>query len=175
MTEFFKMQYQQFQQAEMYTATWDMKLIISSMCWVAQSVQQLATDWMVQGSNPGGDEIFRTFPDQPWGPPSLLYNGYWIFPRGKERSQGVTLNPHPLLVPWSRKSRAIPLLSLWTVQPVQSLSACTRVHFTLFYLPCAGLRCDKLQVLCVLFSRVFCVKGLCLLYFHHAKEVFKSS
>jgi hypothetical protein len=26
-------------------------------------------------------------------------------------------------------SRAIPLLSLWAVQPVQSLSACTRVHF----------------------------------------------
>jgi len=27
-------------------------------------------------------------------------------------------------------SRAIPLLPLWTVRPVQSLSACTRVHFT---------------------------------------------
>jgi len=25
----------------------------------------------------------------------------------------------------------IPLLPLWAVQPVQSLSACTRVHFTL--------------------------------------------
>ena len=32
---------------------------------------------------------------------------------------------HSLLVPWSRKSRAIPLLLLWAVQPVQSLSACT--------------------------------------------------
>jgi hypothetical protein len=30
-------------------------------------------------------EIFRTCPDQPWGPPSLLYNGYRVFPRGKER------------------------------------------------------------------------------------------
>jgi hypothetical protein len=28
-------------------------------------------------------------------------------------------------VPWSRKSRAIPLLHLWAVRPVQSLSACT--------------------------------------------------
>jgi len=27
-------------------------------------------------------------------------------------------------------SRAIPLLPLWAVWPVQSLSACTRVHFT---------------------------------------------
>jgi len=31
-------------------------------------------------------------------------------------------------------SIAIPLLPLWTVQPVQSLSACTRLHFT-FSLP----------------------------------------
>jgi len=29
-----------------------------------------------------GDEIFRTCPDRPWGPPSLLYNGYRVFPRG---------------------------------------------------------------------------------------------
>ena len=28
-------------------------------------------------------EIFRTSPDRPWGPPSLLYNGYWVFPGGK--------------------------------------------------------------------------------------------
>ena len=29
-------------------------------------------------------EIFRTCPDRPWGPPSLLYNGYRVFPGGKE-------------------------------------------------------------------------------------------
>jgi len=28
-------------------------------------------------------EIFRTRPDRLWGPPSLLYNGYRVFPRGK--------------------------------------------------------------------------------------------
>jgi len=26
--------------------------------------------------------IFRTYPDRPWGPPSLLYNGYRVFPGG---------------------------------------------------------------------------------------------
>jgi hypothetical protein len=31
----------------------------------------------------------------------------------------VTLTPHPLLVPWSRNGRAIPLLPLWAVRPVQ--------------------------------------------------------
>ena len=40
----------------------------------------------------------------------------------------------PLLVPWSRKRRAIPLLSLWAVRPAQSLSACTRVHCDALYL-----------------------------------------
>ena len=48
---------------------------------------------------------------------------------GKERP-GRDANPSPLLVPWSRKDRAIPLLPLWALQPVQSLSACTRVTFT---------------------------------------------
>jgi len=47
--------------------------------------------------------------------------------------RGVALIPHLLLVPWSKKSRAIPLLPLWAVRPVQSLIACTRVHFTLLY------------------------------------------
>jgi hypothetical protein len=30
----------------------------------------------------GGGEIFLTCPDRPWGPPSLLYNGYRVFPGG---------------------------------------------------------------------------------------------
>ena len=31
---------------------------------------------------PVWDEIFSTLPDLPWGPPSLLYNGYRVFPGG---------------------------------------------------------------------------------------------
>ena len=60
--------------------------------------------------------------------------GTGSFP-GVKSGLGGTLTPHPLLVPWSRKSRAIPLLPLWAVRPVQGLSACTRVHFTLPYQP----------------------------------------
>jgi len=59
-------------------------------------------------------------------------NGYRIFPRSKEQL-GRDADPSPLLGPWSRKSRAIPLLPLWAVRPVQSLSACTRVHFIFTY------------------------------------------
>ena len=52
---------------------------------VAQSVLRLATGWTVRESNPRGSEIFRTCPDRPCGPPTLLYNGYRVFPGGKER------------------------------------------------------------------------------------------
>ena len=50
---------------------------------------------------------------------------------GVKCGRGVTLTSHPFLLPWSRKSRAIPLFPIWAVRPVQSLSDCTRVHFTL--------------------------------------------
>jgi len=53
---------------------------------LAQSVYRLATGWIVRGSNPGWGEIFRVCPDRPWGPPSLLYHGYRVFPVCKERS-----------------------------------------------------------------------------------------
>jgi len=46
------------------------------------------------GSNPGGGEIFCTCPDRPWGPPSLLYNRYQVFPGGKERP-GRDADPSP--------------------------------------------------------------------------------
>ena len=44
-------------------------------------------------------EIFRTCPDRPWGPPSLLYNGYRLFPGGKERPRrDADLSPLPTAV-----------------------------------------------------------------------------
>jgi hypothetical protein len=45
--------------------------------------------WTVQGLIPGGGEIFRTCPDQPWGPPNLLYNGYWVSSGGNRPGCGV--------------------------------------------------------------------------------------
>ena len=47
------------------------------------------SDWLRAGRSgdriPVGGEIFGTLPDWPWAPPSLLYNGYRVFPGGKER------------------------------------------------------------------------------------------
>jgi len=39
-------------------------------------------------------KIFRTCPDRPWGPPSLLYNGCPVFSGGKERP-GRDADPSP--------------------------------------------------------------------------------
>jgi len=61
---------------------------------VAQSVQWVATGWTARGWNPCGGTIFHTCPDQPWGPPSLLYNGYRVFPGSTERS-GRDADPSP--------------------------------------------------------------------------------
>ena len=44
--------------------------------------------------NPGVGEIFRTRQDRPWGPPSLLYNGYRFFPGDKKRP-GRDADPSP--------------------------------------------------------------------------------
>ena len=56
--------------------------------------------------------------------PSSCTMGTGSFPAVKS-GRGVTLTLHLLLVPWSKKSIAIPLLPLWAVRSVQSLSACT--------------------------------------------------
>jgi len=50
------------------------------------SLVGIATDYGLDGpgSNLGGKR-FSARPDRPWGPPSLLYNGYRVFPGGKVR------------------------------------------------------------------------------------------
>jgi hypothetical protein len=53
------------------------------------SVKRLAIGWTVLGSNPGEVKIFRTCPDRPWGPPSLLYNGYRVFQGVKRPGRGA--------------------------------------------------------------------------------------
>ena len=61
---------------------------------ITQSVQRLTTSWTVQGSSPGGSDIFRTRTDRPWDPPSLLYNGYRLsFPGLKRPGRGVDHPP----------------------------------------------------------------------------------
>ena len=79
----------------------------------------------------GGRDFFAPVQTGPGAHPTSCLMGTGSFP-GANSGRRVTLTFHPLLVPWSRKDRAIPLLPLLAVWPVQSLSACTRVHFTFF-------------------------------------------
>ena len=60
------------------------------------SVVGIATAYRLDGPGiePGVVEIFRTCPDRPWGPPSLLYNGYRVFPGGKVLP-GRDVDPSP--------------------------------------------------------------------------------
>jgi hypothetical protein len=48
----------------------------------------------IESRRGGGGEIFRTCPDRPWGPPSLLYNGYRAsFPAVVRPGRGVDHPP----------------------------------------------------------------------------------
>ena len=69
----------------------------------------------------------------PGAHPTSCIIGTGYFP-GVKSGRGVMLTPHPLLMPWSSERRAIPLLHLQAVRPVQSLSACVRVPFTFSFL-----------------------------------------
>ena len=61
---------------------------------IVQSVQRLATGWTVRELNPGEGEIFRTHPDRPCGPPSLVYSGYRVcFPGAKRLGRGLNHPP----------------------------------------------------------------------------------
>ena len=64
-----------------------------------------------------GGDIFRTCPDRPWGPPSLLYNAYRVFPGGKERP-GRDADPSPL-------SSAVAKKESYTSTPPMGRTACT--------------------------------------------------
>jgi len=63
-------------------------------------------------------EILRTSPDRPWGPPSLLYNGYRVSPGGKERP-GRDADPSP------PSSAVVKKGSSYTSTPPIGHTACT--------------------------------------------------
>ena len=55
------------------------------LLFVPASSVGVATGYILDrpGIEPRWGEIFCSCPDRPWGPPSLLYNGYLVFPRAK--------------------------------------------------------------------------------------------
>jgi hypothetical protein len=82
----------------------EIHLVLISV-WSRDSVVGTATRYGLEGPRIESrwGEIFRTYPDRLRGPPSLLYNGYRVFPGGKD-GRGVMMTTHSLLVPRLRKS-----------------------------------------------------------------------
>jgi len=68
-----------------------------------------------------GGEIFRTCPDRPWGPPSLLCDGYRVFPGGKDRP-GCDADPSPTSSAMVKKEQS------YTSTPPMGCTACTEPH-----------------------------------------------
>jgi hypothetical protein len=101
------------------------------------SVVGIATGYGLDG--PGIESrwgrVFRTCPDRVWRPPSLLYNGYRVFP-GSEERPGRDADPSPSSSAVGHERVELHLyFPLWAVRPVQSLSSCIRVHFTFTAFP----------------------------------------
>jgi hypothetical protein len=103
------------------------------------------SDWLQAGRSgdriPVGARFSSPVQTGPGAHPFYCKMGTVSFP-GVKSCRGVTLTPLPFLVPWSRKGRVISLLPLRAVQRLQSLSACTRVHFILPY-NCLGYNCRE--------------------------------
>jgi hypothetical protein len=109
------------------------------------SVVVIATGYVLDG--PGiesrwGARISAPVQTELGAHPTSCKLGTGSFP-GVKSGRGATLTPHPLLMLWVRKGRAISLLPLWAVRPVQSLNACTKVTFTIF--TCRGWQ-NKLRI-----------------------------
>ena len=84
---------------------------------VFQSVWRLTTGWTARGSNPCGAR-FSPVQTVLGAHPASCTMGTGSFP-GIKYGKVVLLTTHPLLVPWSWKSRAIPLPTIWaTTGPV---------------------------------------------------------
>jgi len=71
---------------------------LHSVHWISCFLTQTATCYGLEdpGIDPGGGDIFLTRPDRFWGPPSLLYNAYQVFPGGKAAGSWRSVDHPPL-------------------------------------------------------------------------------
>jgi hypothetical protein len=92
------------------------------------SIVSIVTHYRMDGPGikPGGGEIFHNCPDQPWGPPSLLSNEYWVsFPAVKWPGCGID---HPPPSSAEVKER----VQLYLQSTPWAFMACSRVNFTVY-------------------------------------------
>jgi hypothetical protein len=112
---------------------------------------------MVRGSNPGGDEIFRTRRDLPLGPPCFLYNGYQLSFLGVKRP--VRIVNHPL--PSSAEVKESVELYLYIPSGPSWQVIWLNLFFFTFYVACYDLDIFNLNL--ALFSIVLQCKNVAFL------------
>ena len=104
---------------------------VSNWVWAGQRSRY--SDWLRAGRSgnriPLGARFSAPVQTGPAVYPASCTIGTGFFP-GVKSCRGVTLTPHPLLVPFVMKEQSYTSTPLWAVRPIQSLSACTRVNFT---------------------------------------------
>ena len=107
-----------------FNSNYIIKNMVQTECGPGSSID-IATSYRLDGQgieSRWGARFSAPVQTGPGAHPASCTMGTRSFPGGKS-GRGVNLTPHHLLVPWSWKGRAIPLLPLWAVRPVQSLSA----------------------------------------------------
>jgi len=96
---------------------------------IAQSVQQLATDWMVQGLNSGGGEIFLTVHNNLGAHLNPYKMRTWSLSWVKRPRRGVNTLPPPKKKKFSAEFKE--KIQLYLHSPFGAFMACSGVNFTL--------------------------------------------
>jgi hypothetical protein len=81
--------------------------------------------WTAQGLNSTASKIFHTHPDQPWGPPNLVLNGYWF------SFLGVKQLRHGIDHPSSHSTKVKERVELYLYSPSRTSWLVKMVNYTL--------------------------------------------
>ena len=113
----------------------------------------------------GGGKIFCTHTDQPWGPPSLLYNGYWVsFPGVKQLGRGVN-HPHPSSVKVKERVELYLFSPSGPSWPVHLYLYLLFKEGNRFDTPCCQFTdCNRCHYFCSWWYAVVCLKYIGLLW-----------
>jgi hypothetical protein len=112
--QFFSLHRHVFQLIVICTICFEFTVLKPIISWYGSSVG-ISTDYGLDGpgSNPGGGARFSApVQTDPGAHPASCTMGTGSFP-GVNYGRGVLLTTHPLLVPWSWNSKAVPLPTLW--------------------------------------------------------------
>jgi hypothetical protein len=151
--------------------------MLISVLWAGQRSRN--SDWLKAGRSRDRIPVEARFsaPVQtdPGAHPASCTMGTGSFP-GVKSGQGVTLTPHPLLMPRSWKSRAIPLLPLWACTEPQCLyTLFNKSHAAWYFIrPAQAVTWCTVAIIIwvVLVSPYLCSRGVSLSSIHYDQAAY---